>query len=370
MKIVIFGLSVSSSWGNGHATLWRGLFRALEKQGCDIHFFEKDTPYYAAHRDAPEVAGAHLHLYADWNTVRSAAAECLSGADVGIVTSYCPDGPQASDLVLQSNLYRSVFYDLDAPVTLERIDRGESVEYLPRGGFEGFDLVLSYAGGPCLAELQTKLKARRVAPLYGSVDPEIHHPVAPRSEFSCDFSYLGTYSADRQQKLQELFLRPAAELDGQQFLIAGAMYPQSVSQSANVRLLEHVSPSDHSAFYCSSRLTLSITRASMARLGYCPSGRLFEAAACGTAVLSDYWPGLEMFFTPGEQILLGESAADAKCALQRTQTEIAQIARRARERALDCHTASHRATELLAMLSSYPKFQQGLNSVALSAGEL
>jgi spore maturation protein CgeB len=369
MKIVIFGLSVSSSWGNGHATLWRGLFRALERLGCEIHFFERDTPYYAAHRDAPEVPGAHLHLYGDWNTARSTAVRYLSDADVGIVTSYCPDGPQACDLLLQSSVCKSVFYDLDAPVTLERIDRGESVEYLPQTGFEGFDLVLSYAGGPCLRELQTKLRAKSVAPLYGSVDPGVHHPVAPRSEFACDFSYLGTYSADRQAKLEELFLQPAAALQTQRFVIAGAMYPQCVSQPANVRLLEHVSPQDHSAFYCSSKLTLSITRASMARMGYCPSGRLFEAAACGTAVLSDYWPGLEEFFAPGEQILLGSSTADSLAALQRDQADIAQIAKRARERVLDCHTATHRAAELLALLS-HSNLQQSMNSVAAMSGEL
>jgi spore maturation protein CgeB len=370
MKIVIFGLSVSSSWGNGHATLWRGLFRVLEQRGCDIHFFEKDTPYYAAHRDAPEVAGAHLHLYADWNTVRSTAVRQLADADVGIVTSYCPDGPQACELVLLSNVYKSVFYDLDAPVTLERIYRGEAVEYLPVKGFEGFDLVLSYAGGPCLRELQSKLNAKIVTPLYGSVDPEVHHPVTPRSEFACDFSYLGTYSPDRQQKLEELFLRPAAELPNQHFLIAGAMYPQLASQTANVRMLEHVSPHDHSAFYCSSRLTLSITRASMARMGYCPSGRLFEAAACGTPVLSDYWPGLEEFFTPGEEILLGNSTADAVSALQRPQAEVAEIAKRARERVLDCHTAAHRAAELLALLSGRPNVEHSLNSAVAAAGDL
>lgn len=342
----------------------------LEQRGCDIHFFEKDTPYYAAHRDAPQVAGAHLHLYADWNTVRSTAVRQLADADVAIVTSYCPDGPQACDLVLGSNVYKSVFYDLDAPVTLERIDRGETVEYLPENGFAGFDLVLSYAGGPCLRELQAKLNAKYVAPLYGSVDPEVHHPVSPRSDFACDFSYLGTYSADRQPKLQQLLLQPAAELPHQQFLIAGAMYPRFSSQPANVRMLEHVSPHDHSAFYCSSRLTLSISRASMARMGYCPSGRLFEAAACGTAVLSDYWPGLEEFFTPAKEILLGSSSEDALSALQRPQTEIAEIAKRARERALDCHTAAHRAAELLSLLSGHSNLEHGLNSAIAAAGDL
>ncbi len=369
MKIVIFGLSVSSSWGNGHATLWRGLFRALEKRGCETYFFEKNTPYYAAHRDASEVAGAHLCLYDDWNTARTMAARTLADADVGMVTSYCPDGPAACDLVLQSGVYKSVFYDLDAPVTLERVARGETVEYLPANGLGNFDLVLSYAGGPCLAELRRRLGARQVAPLYGSVSPEIHHPAPPRSEFACDFSYLGTYSADRQAKLEELFLNAAGELPEQRFLIAGAMYPNPVfNRNNNVRLLEHVAPGEHSSFYCSSRLTLSIARASMARMGYSPSGRLFEAAACGTAILSDWWPGLEEFFTPGEEILVGNCLADSVSALQLSPNNLGRLAKRARERALDCHTADHRAAELLVLLNTRVGAKPEMSAIA-SAGE-
>src|SRR5947209_14617501 len=130
MKIVIFGLSVTSAWGNGHATLWRGLFRALHNCGHQVHFFERDTPYYAPHRDAPTLPYAHVHLYADWRDIKADAMRELRDADVGMVTSYCPDGIAACNLILHSGLWRSVFYDMDTPVTLSRLERGEAVEYL------------------------------------------------------------------------------------------------------------------------------------------------------------------------------------------------------------------------------------------------
>jgi spore maturation protein CgeB len=150
MKIVIFGLSVSSSWGNGHATLWRGLLRALNQHGHEIHFFERDTPYYARWRDVTSLPYAHLHLYADWMENSREAKRALADADVGLVTSYCPDGIAACDLVLNSKLGRTVFYDMDTPVTLSRLERGEAVPYVPPEGLAGFDLALSYTGGQAL----------------------------------------------------------------------------------------------------------------------------------------------------------------------------------------------------------------------------
>ncbi|MGV3530913.1 MAG: CgeB family protein [Chthoniobacteraceae bacterium] len=350
MKLVIFGLTISSSWGNGHATLWRGLCRTLIARGVRVVFFERDVPYYSEHRDLHELPGGRLVLYSEWEDVESTARAELADADVALTTSYCPDALAATALMREFEALQ-VFYDLDTPVTFSRLDAGESVDYLPEGGLGDFDLVLSYTGGAALDQLRQRLGARFVAPLYGSVDPAEHHPVAPRAELRSDLSYLGTYAADRQQALEELFIEPARHRSDLRFLIAGAMYPQDFPWTENIFFARHLPPGEHPAFYCSSRLTLNITRGSMASMGYCPSGRLFEAAACGAPILSDSWTGLNEFFTPGEEILLAESTADALRALTLSDAELQSIGRAARERALAEHTAGHRAIELEALFN-------------------
>jgi spore maturation protein CgeB len=349
MKLVVFGLTLSSSWGNGHATLWRGLCRALARRGHRVVFFERDVPYYAFNRDLRELPGTELVLYPEWpeNRAKREAAD----ADAAMVTSYCPDGAAASGLVL-SGPGTSVFYDLDTPVTLDRLKAGQEVPYLPPDGLGGFDLVLSYTGGEALTALRERLGARRVAPLYGSVDPESHCPGAPNPDYQADLSYLGTYAADRQEALERLFLEPARRLPDKRFVLAGAQYPMDFPWGPNVWFVRHLPPCDHPAFYGSSPLTLNVTRAAMARMGWCPSGRLFEAAACGTACLSDTWAGLEDFFEPGREILTAETTEEAIEALTRPKEEIARIGRAARERALDEHTADHRARQLLDMLDA------------------
>lgn len=354
MKLVVFGLTLSSSWGNGHATLWRGLLRALVRQGHRIVFFERDVPYYAGHRDLRELPGTDLVLYADWAEALPRARRELADADVGMVTSYCPDGVAATDLVLSSPAGRTVFYDLDTPVTLARLRAGETVEYLHPAGLGGFDRVLSYTGGAALDELRDRLGARHVAPLYGSVDPDVHRPAEPRPDFQGDFSYLGTYAADRQAALDRLFLDPARRLPDRRFVLAGALYPVDFPWSGNVWFVRHLPPGDHPAFFASSPLTLNVTRAAMARMGWCPSGRLFEAAACGTVVLSDTWPGLADFFEPGREILVAETTEEAVAALALPREEIARVARAARERTLAEHTSERRAGQLVELLSSLP----------------
>ena len=353
MKLVIFGLALSSSWGNGHATLWRGLVRALAAQGHTITFFEKDLPYYAAHRDAwPQPAGLKLALYSDAQQDAARIAQELRSADVAIITSFCPQGAILAERVLASGVPVTCFYDLDTPVTLHALASGSAVEYLPADGLGGFDLVLSYTGGPALDALTHRLHARRVAPLYGFVDPAAHQPADPDRAFVSDLSYLGTYAADRQARLQELLLEPARRVPSQRFLIGGAMYPQDFPWAENIFFVRHVPPELHPAFFSSSRLTLNITRAAMAAYGWCPSGRLFEAAACGTPLLSDVWEGLDTFFTPGEEILLAESADDVLTALNRSPEQLRRMAARARERVLAEHTAAHRASELEALLEA------------------
>jgi spore maturation protein CgeB len=263
-----------------------------------------------------------------------------------MVTSYCPDGIAASDLVLASNVKLRTFYDLDTPVTLNHLRAGRSVNYIGPRGLRDFDLVLSYTGGTALELLKTELGARRVAPLYGSVDPEVHRPVAPVEMFRCDLSYLGTYAADRQQALETLLIEPARQLSKQKFLIGGAQYPQEFPWTENIFFVSHVAPPDHPAFYSSSRLTLNVTRQAMAEMGFCPSGRLFEAAASGVPMLSDWWEGLDEFFTPGKEILVAKTTENAIEILNLPEMELDQISRAARERTLAEHTADRRVQDL------------------------
>jgi spore maturation protein CgeB len=351
MRIMIFGLTVSSSWGNGHATIWRGLCNSLGRQGHSVTFFEKDAPYYGSHRDLVRPSLYKLELYQDWNEIEDRIKATVAESDCAIVTSYCPDARVASNLILDSNIF-SVFYDLDTPVTLDGLARAGGVDYIPDYGLAPFDLVLSYTGGKALTELSRRLGARRVSALYGSVDPSIHHRVSPDPTFASDFSYLGTYAADRQMQLQELFLKPADRVPERKFCIAGAMYPADFPWTSNTYFVRHLAPPQHPAFYSSSRMTLNITRGTMAQMGYCPSGRLFEAAACGTPIVSDWWEGLDAFFTPVEEILIARNSDDVLLAMQLGEVELNKLARASQERVLAQHTAARRASELVSLIEA------------------
>ncbi|HKO15345.1 MAG TPA: glycosyltransferase [Gemmatimonadaceae bacterium] len=345
MKLVVFGLTMSSSWGNGHATLWRALCRSLARRGHNVVFFERDVPYYAVHRDLLAMDGVELVLYADWHTVLQQARTELGSADVGMVTSYCPDGVLATDVVLASSAL-TVFYDLDTPVTLDVLKSGREVPYLGPRGLRDFDLVLSFTGGRALEELQSVLGAQRVAPLYGHVDPDAHRPAPHMPQYEADLSYLGTYAADRQPAVEALFVEPARRAPHRRFVIGGAQYPESFPWAPNIFFVRHLPPAEHPSFFSSSALTLNVTRRAMADMGYCPSGRLFEAAACGVPMLSDAWEGLETFFTPGDEILVTRGAEDTLAALELPREELARIAAAGRERTLAEHTADRRAQEL------------------------
>jgi spore maturation protein CgeB len=354
MKIAIFGLTISSSWGNGHATLWRGLCKALVALGHEFIFFERDVPYYANARDwpslPPELSRSRLVLYSDWILVEPQVRRELADYDAAIVSSYCFDSQAATSAILDAQHPLAVFYDLDTPITLESLRSGKDVPYVPRRGLADFDLVLSYTGGAALEALRSDLGAHRVRALYGHVDPQVHQPVPPVDRYKAALSWLGTYSADRQTMLEELFVAPARRRANLKFLIGGAQYPEHFPWSRNVFFVYHLPPQEHAAFFSSSRLTLNVTREPMARMGWCPSGRLFEAAACGAAVLSDEWCGLDDFYTPGQQVLVAHNADDTLAALALSDAELAAIGRAARERTLDEHTSRHRAISLIGLL--------------------
>ena len=350
MKLVVFGLTMSSSWGNGHATICRGLARGSSGRGPRVVFFEKDVPYYASHRDMTDPAGAELIIYEAWADIRRRAGIELDGADAGIVTSYCADALEACSLVLSSKAAVRCFYDLDTPVTLKAFEGGGKVPYVPPYGLGGFDLVLSYTGGRALEGLKASLGAKDAEALYGSVDPKAHGPALPVPEYAADLSYLGTYAEDRQEALAELFIEPAARLPEKKCIIGGALYPQDFPWRPNIYFVRHVPPPIHPSFYCSSSFTLNVTREAMREMGWCPSGRLFEAAACGVPVISDWWEGLDEFFEPGSEIMIAPRAAEVLSALEMNDAEIRGIGRRARERALTGHTSSARAAELELMI--------------------
>jgi spore maturation protein CgeB len=240
---------------------------------------------------------------------------------------------------------------------LSRLREGESLSYIPTQRLGGFDLVLRYTGGAALEELRSRLGARRVAPLYGSVDPSVHRSVKGTEQYRGDLSYLGTYAADRQATLQELFLEPARRLPDCRFVIGGAMYPVAFPRSPNIYFVRHLPPHEHSAFFCSSRLTLNVTRKAMAEMGYCPSGRLFEAAACGVPILSDAWEGLDQFLEPGREILIARTAEEAMEAVKMSAEKLQRVAKSARQRVLDEHTADRRARDFEQALES----PQGIN---------
>src|SRR5205085_11644428 len=234
MKIVVFGLTITSSWGNGHATLWRGLSKALARQRHDFVFFERNVPYYAGARDLESLPCGTLVLYPDWESVVPRAHLEVDEADVAIVTSYCADAIAAAELIGSRRNALRVFYDLDTPITLAQLASGHKVSYIGPDGLSGFDLVLSYTGGGALTALRTCLGARAVAPLYGHVDPDVHRPVPPVPHYHSDLSYLGTYSADRQEALETYFINPARKRPQRRFLIGGAQYPQQFPWSSNI----------------------------------------------------------------------------------------------------------------------------------------
>ena len=346
MKITIFGLTLSSSWGNGHATPYRAIIRALDRLGHKVHFFEKDVPYYSSRRDFDSCNYCELILYSEWADVRDRALSAAADSDVVITASFLPEGQLINDEILDLSRPLRVFYDLDTPVTLNNLRHGE-VEYLDAPQIPEFDLVLSFTGGKALSTLEDDYRARMVRPLYGCVDPDDYQRVAPVTKFQSDLSYMGTYSADRQAKLDTLLLEPSRRHPEKLFLLAGSLYPWNWEWPENVRRVEHIAPADHSRFYSSSRLTLNITRGEMAANGWCPSGRFFEAAACGTPLITDRWEGLDSFFDLQSEIRVVASAGEVEAALSSPDNELQSMAARARQRTLDEHTGNVRARQLL-----------------------
>lgn len=353
MKIVIFGLSITSSWGNGHATTFRALARALHDRGHRIVFFERDVEWYASNRDMPNPSFCEVRLFNDWYQVRNSALREAAESDVVMVGSYFPDGLQAIDDLSEIAGPVKTFYDIDTPITVSQLRESSRTEYLRADQVPAFDVYFSFTGGPMLHDIESQLGARRAVPLYCSFDPDEYRRFDVNKRFACDLSYMGTYAPDRQPKIDELLCEPARRLSSLSFLVAGPQYPKSVRWPANVKRITHLNPRWHARFYSSSRFTLNVTRRDMVRAGYSPSVRLFEAAACGATIISDNWPGLETFFTPGAEILLPTSTEDVADLLSSMpSSEIRRIGDRAQARVLEEHTSARRAQEFEKYVSS------------------
>ncbi len=357
MKIVICGLSITSSWGNGHATTYRALTRALRARGHRIIFFERDVEWYASNRDM-RPPFCRVHLYEQWLDVISLLRRELADADVAMVGSFCPDGVQAINAVLDSTAGVKAFYDIDTPITVSKLRTGDA-DYLRRDQIPAFDVYFSFTGGPMLHELETRFRAKRAVPLYCSFDPDRYGWREPDPRYKCDLSYMGTYAPDRQAKLEELFCNPAQQLPKKDFLLAGPQYPAELVWPKNVRRVIHLEPVFHPYFYSSSVFTLNLTRSEMAAAGYSPSVRIFEAAGCGSAIVSDVWPGLETFFTPGEEILLARSSPDVTRFLSDvTPDEARKLGLRAQERVLAEHCSKKRAVQFEEMIGTKQPLSQ------------
>ncbi|CDX43376.1 glycosyltransferase [Mesorhizobium sp. WSM4935] len=347
LDIVFLGLSLSSSWGNGHATTFRGLLRALNKLGHRVTFLERDVPWYAHHRDLRDPDFCDLRYYDTVEELRRNHQRDLRLADVVVIGSFVPEGKAIIDDLASLCTGQFCFYDIDTPVTLARVAE-DNCDYLARRQIPYFDVYFSFTGGPTLERLKLEFGARRAEPLYCSVDPERHHRIGSKIEW--DLGYLGTYSADRQPMLEALLIEPARRLPQRRFAVAGSQYPSEIAWPSNVERIEHLPPGDHAAFYSRQRYTLNLTRTSMISAGWSPSVRLFEAAACRTPIISDRWPGLESFF-PASAIQTAASAEDVtEILLKQSDRARLNMARQACSLVLDGHTGDARAREFTSVL--------------------
>jgi spore maturation protein CgeB len=343
LHIVFVGLSITSSWGNGHATNFRGLIRALSARGHTVTFLERDVPWYATHRDLPQPPYCTTILYGDVDELRDEHRSLIASADLVVMGSYVPDGIDVARWLTSTAEGVTAFYDIDTPITLAGLENG-SCSYLCPALVGAFDLYLSFTGGPTLRLLERHWGAQRARPFYCMVDPEVYTNITVEPRWS--LGYLGTYSTDRQPTLERLLIGPAGLVEAP-FVVAGPGYPPELDWAPNIERIDHIPPGEHAAFYSAQRFTLNITRADMVRAGWSPSVRLFEAAACGTPIISDWWSGLEHFFIPGVEILLADSCDDVVHYLESVDDERRErLAAAARATVLRSHTAERRAEEL------------------------
>lgn len=364
--IVFLGLSITSSWGNGHATTYRGLIKELTCRGHNVLFLERDMPWYANNRDLANPPFVKTELYSSVNDLKQRFRKEIEGAEVVIVGSYVPEGVVIGEWVIETAKGIRAFYDIDTPVTMSKLLKRE-YQYITPQLVAGYDLYLSFAGGPILDQLEQVFASPMARPLYCSVSPEIYYPL--KMETCFDMGYMGTYSADRQEALKRMLVWPAQKWNKGRFIVAGPQYPQNHVWPANVTHIQHIAPSEHREFYCSQKFTLNITREDMLMAGFAPSVRLFEAAACGTAIISDYWEGLGSFFRFGEEILISSTSEHTlRYLTDISEKERINIGESARKRVMAEHTAAHRAVQLENYIKDAQR-KKGSHSIKSSVSE-
>lgn len=353
MKIAFFASSLVSAYWNGAATYYRGIVRALHERGHRVTFYEPDAYDRQKHRDMADPPWAKVVVYSaqsEDEVLRT--VEQARGADLVVKAS----GVGVHDalleravLDLQGPATRVVFWDVDAPATLDRVHGDAADPFRPL--IPRYDLVLTYGGGEPVRQAYLGLGARDCVPIYNALDPATHHPVPPEPRFECDLAFLGNRLPDREARVEEFFLRAAAQLPDRRMLLGGSGWGDK-PLPANVQYLGHVYTADHNAFNCTPRAVLNVSRESMARYGFSPATRVFEAAGAAACLITDAWAGLETFFEPGTEVLVaqgGDEVAQHVAALDAQRARA--IGQAAYRRVLAEHTYAHRAAQVDAVLA-------------------
>jgi spore maturation protein CgeB len=353
MRIAFFGSSLVSSYWNGAATYYRGLLKELAALGHDIVFYEPDAFERQQHRDIPDPDWARVVVYpatADgWQrTLEGAVRDADAIVKASGVGVFDRELEQAVPAMRPAGAL-CIYWDVDAPATLDAMaaDRGHHLHReIPR-----YDIVLTYGGGLPVIAAYERAGARNCVPIYNALDPATHHPVPPSTDFGCDLGFLGNRLPDREARVQEFFLKAARLLPAREFLLGGSGWGDK-ALPPNVRYIGHVGTAAHNAFFCSGLATLNVNRDSMARYGFSPPTRVFEAAGSGACLLTDRWAGIELFLEPGTEVLIAKDGGDVASLLASlTPDKAARIAERARARILAHHTYAHRAREVNALLN-------------------
>jgi spore maturation protein CgeB len=307
---------------------------------------EKNLEWFRDNRDLPYPEFCSVYLYTDWNQNSRKLIRISKDADAIVVGSYFPDAIAAMRGLVEADCRPLIFYDIDTPITIAKLRANGRTEYLEAAQIRQYAAYFSFTGGPVLREIEEDFGSPFAVPFYCSVDPELYRPTSLRKEFQCSLSYLGTYAPDRQPKLMQFLNGAAAIIPDARFIVAGSQYREGTPWRENVQRIIHLSPPDHPAFYSSSRFTLNLTRDEMVIAGYSPSVRLFEASACGAAIISDHWKGLEQFLSPKREVLLPKDAYEVAQILRTMPDEDRRrVGLNARERILSEHTATHRAIQ-------------------------
>ena len=352
LHIAFFGSSLVSAYWNGAATYYRGIVRALHERGHRVTFYEPDAYDRQQNRDIADPDYATVVVY---EATEEAAHRCLTQAAAQADIIIKASGVGVLDELLEREVLRLqtddrlvVFWDVDAPATLDRVHHDPADPF--RALIPHYDLALTYGGGQPVIDAYEALGARQCVPIYNALDTATHHPVAPEARFACDLAFLGNRLPDREARVEEFFLRPAVNTPGQTFLIGGSGWGDK-PMPANVRYVGHVYTADHNAFNCTPKAVLNISRESMARYGFSPATRVFEAAGAGACIITDYWEGIDTFFAPGQEILVARDGAEVAAIMAELTAEQAHaIGQAAYRQVLAAHTYGHRIEQLEQLL--------------------